>query len=110
MKIFSQRLSELMNENHTSYSELSKLCNTTRQAVSCYVTGKNVPRLDKLVELAKHYSVSTDYLLGLSDVRTTEIEVKAICEYTGLTESTILKIHEMNAENKATLERVIGVL
>ena len=110
MKIFAERLTKLMNENHTSYSEIALLCETTRQAVSCYVTGKNAPRLDKLLKLAKHFNVSADYLIGLSNIKSVNVEIKSACDYTGLTESTILKIHKMNGENKATLERVIGAL
>ena len=110
MNIFAERLLKLINENHTSYSEIALLCKTTRQTVSCYVTGKNVPRLDKLLKLAKHFNVSADYLIGLSNIKSVNSEIKGVCEYTGLTENAIFKIHEMNGKDKALLERVIGVL
>ena len=39
-----------------------------RPAYSRYETGQFVPRADDIVTLARTYDVSTDYLLGLSDI------------------------------------------
>ena len=51
-----------------------------------------------VAQLAKHYGVSSDYLLGLSDVPTTDMELRAVCEYTGLSQAAALSLHELFAE------------
>jgi transcriptional regulator with XRE-family HTH domain len=60
--------------------ELRKAKNLTQQrlaielgidqaSVSSYESGKYFPTVEVLIKLAKFFSVSTDYLLGLSDVK-----------------------------------------
>lgn len=44
---------------------------------------------DKVAILAKHYGVSSDYLLGLTPNPTTDIHLAAVCKYTGLTQESI---------------------
>lgn len=106
-KIFAERLIELMSETNLTYTDLAELCATTRQAISCYATGKNIPRVDKVILLAERFGVSTDYLLGLSDVKTTDMELKGVCEYIGLKENTILRIRKMHMKDKVLFERLI---
>ena len=49
-------------------------------------------RVEYLRYLADFYGVSTDYLLGLTDVKTPDASLRAVCEYTGLSETTIHSI------------------
>jgi transcriptional regulator with XRE-family HTH domain len=44
------------------------------------------------VYLSKLYNVSTDYLLGLTDVKTNDTTLQSVCEYTGLSEEAIKTI------------------
>ena len=48
--------------------------------------------MEALGKLAEFFNVSADYLLGLSDVRSTEQDMRAACEVTGLSEETITKL------------------
>lgn len=43
----------------------------------------------QLIKLAKHYNTSTDYLLGLTNVKTPDITTKTICNEYGLTEESL---------------------
>ena len=38
-------------------------------SISAYEVGKYLPTVDALVKLADYFNVSTDYLLGLTDVK-----------------------------------------
>lgn len=60
-----------------------------------------VPGAKIIAELARHYGVSTDYLLGLSDVITPDTTAQAVIAYTGLSEDNVLTLHHMkeNASN-----------
>lgn len=51
---------------------------------------------DKVAALAKHYGVSADYLLGLSDIKSSDPSVKSIIEMTGLSEENVLRLIAWN--------------
>lgn len=53
---------------------------------------------DKIATLAKHYGVSSDFLLGISDIKTPDTTAQAVIEYTGLSEDNVSTLHRM-AEN-----------
>lgn len=44
---------------------------------------------DSVIKLAKHYGVSADYLLGLSDIKTQDSDLRDVCEYSRLSENVI---------------------
>lgn len=46
-------------------------------------------------KLAQHYSVSTDYLLGISDTPSTKEDIQAACKTTGLSEDAIYFLKEV---------------
>lgn len=54
-----------------------------------------VPGAKIIAELARHYGVSADYLLGLSDVITPDATAQAVIAYTGLSEDNVLTLHNM---------------
>lgn len=55
-------------------------------------------RVEYISALADLYGVSTDYLLGKSDIKTTNVTIKGIAEYTGLTELSIDFLHWLASE------------
>lgn len=42
-----------------------------------------------VAKLARHYGVSADYLMGLSEVKTPDQTIQSVCRYTGLSEKAI---------------------
>lgn len=75
-------------------SKMAEYLNCSPQAINQYKQGTAVPQVEKLIKIARYFNVSTDYLLGLSNVKSTDTELKGVCEYTGLSEETIGKLHE----------------
>lgn len=63
-KAFKQRLSASIKENNLTQQELAKAIGTTRQAISWYVRGDNLPSVDVLMKMADYFNVSMDYLMG----------------------------------------------
>lgn len=61
-------------------------------------TNRNVG-YTSIARLAKHYGVSSDYLLGLTEIATSNPTAQAACEYTGLTEENAKMLHEFVASD-----------
>ncbi len=91
--IFAVRLKNLMSIN-TTQQQLAEVLNVTRQTISLYLNGATLPPLEKLVDIANHFMVTTDYLLGLSDVSFPEPDLSVTCQYTGISEYAALQIKE----------------
>lgn len=98
--IFATRLRDLISKHETTITEVANNINVTRQAVSAYQDGSSQPTADTLLKIANYFDVSTDYLLGKSDVQTSDITIKGICEYTGLSEKTVEKLSTFAEYNK----------
>lgn len=47
--------------------ELAKILGVTKQSVSNWENENIMPSIDMLIKIAKFFSVSTDYLLGISE-------------------------------------------
>lgn len=59
-------ISELRYKHGLSQEDLSKILKVSKGAVAMWETNKRYPSTVNLIELAKLFKVSTDYLLGLS--------------------------------------------
>lgn len=68
MSIFSKRIKELRKESNFTQQELAEKLELTNSTVSDWETGRSEPDLETLTKLAKLFSVTTDYLLGLSEI------------------------------------------
>lgn len=62
------RLKSLREENNISQQEIANILNVSQRTYSYYENGRTIPpRL--LIQLAKYYNVSMDYMLGISNKR-----------------------------------------
>ena len=91
--IFQARFIEQHNKKSRTLDELATEFGAARQTVSKWMTGESVPDIISLVKIAKFYDVSTDYLLGCSDTKSVDANVKVAMDYTGLTEEAIERLH-----------------
>ncbi len=64
---FPTRLRKLMEERGETQEDIASIVKKSRQTVSQYCNGVSEPGYDTLVQIANHYGVATDFLLGLSD-------------------------------------------
>ena len=107
--IFAIRLQNLMKENNTTQQQLSEAVGISRQAVSQYCDSSTIPNANKLLSIAKYFNVSTDYLLGLSTVKdiNTKTELKEVCNYTGLSELSVISLHEVISDSSTNCTDVL---
>jgi transcriptional regulator with XRE-family HTH domain len=90
--IFATRLRELMKNAKATQQDVAAAVGTTRQAISQYADGSVQPNIEKLYKIAEYFTVSADYLLGLSDVTTSNVDDKAINQMLGLSEKAIARL------------------
>lgn len=69
---FKDRLIKLRKELNLTQEELAQKIGYTRTAISAWEIGRNEPSNADTIKLAEYFGVSTDYLLGKSDVRNPE--------------------------------------
>lgn len=65
-KAFPQSLRRLLEESGTTKKELAAHLGKSGQAISYYCDGTSSPDWETIVEIAKFFSVSADYLLGIT--------------------------------------------
>jgi len=67
--VIGERISELRNRANLSQAELARKLSVTRSSVNAWESSLSAPTAVYLIELAKLFHVSTDYLLGVDEGR-----------------------------------------
>lgn len=98
----AERLRELRESHHLTQKQLAQDMDVTRASVNAWEMGISLPTVSKLVELARRFHISTDYLLGLTHSKSIDVhdftlqEQEIIC---GLIEY-FQKVHEQTDETQ----------
>lgn len=98
------KIKELREEKGLMQKELGDIIGISQNTLSQYENGKREPDYETLKKIAEYFDVSTDYLLGLVDVKNPEanpdeIQVAFSSGFAGL-----------NEENKQTAMNIIAGL
>ena len=85
---FGERLRQLREERNLTQKAIAGIIGISPRMVSFYESGAHFPREEgTLLKLAQFFGVSTDYLLGYSDVRCVEQLRKLNQAFQGLPEA-----------------------
>lgn len=85
--MIADRIKELRESKNLTQTELARHLGITRSSVNAWEMGVSVPSTTYLVELARLFNISTDYLLGLSTNNTIDIS--------GLSEKEIIIVYNL---------------
>lgn len=66
-KIFGKRLKEQREKANEYQIDLAQILKVDKSMISKWEHGINYPDVKTLIEIAEHYQISTDYLLGLNN-------------------------------------------
>lgn len=66
--MIGERLSEIRKDHGDKQTDLAQKLNVTVSTIRSWEQEKSSPSHDMLVQICRLYSVSSDYLLGLTDV------------------------------------------
>ena len=87
MKMTAERIKVLREARGWTQAELARRLSLTRNGVNSWEQGLSMPSPACLVDLAKLFSVSTDYLLGVERLETVNV--------TGLNEEDIALLAQL---------------
>lgn len=87
MKMTAERIKALREARGWTQAELARRLSITRNGVNSWEQGLSMPSPACLVDLAKLFSISTDYLLGVERLETVNV--------TGLNESDIALLAQL---------------
>ena len=97
-KKIGERINAALIKENKKQKELAQELGVTDNTISYFVTGARVPNLEQITKIAKYLDTTTDYLLGITDVKTPNLDTRLISEKTGLSEKAISLLTEWNQE------------
>ena len=71
--MIAERIKMLREQNNMTQAQLAKSLGISRSAVNAYEQSISIPSTQYIVELARLFKVSTDYLLGLDSTSTISV-------------------------------------
>jgi transcriptional regulator with XRE-family HTH domain len=97
VNMLGKRIKELRLEKGITQSELSSYLGLTPKMVSFYELQQRFPPQDIIIKLADYFNVSTDYLLGRSEIRNSD---ELLREYSSLYNKNPKELEEYIKEQK----------
>ena len=85
--MFNERLKSIRESHGMNQTKLAQLLGVSKQSVSNWENDNIQPSIEMLIKIAKAFSVSTDYLLGLDSRRYIEIS--------GLTNTQVVHVQQI---------------
>lgn len=74
--MFPERIKELRLKKRYTQKQIADKIGITRPAYTAYESGKRQPDFETLTKLSKIFGVTTDYLLGRSNIPTPDKSIK----------------------------------
>lgn len=90
--IFAKRLIELREKHNLTQQQLADKLQITRQSLSLYEKAERTINIDLLAKIADVFEVTTDYLLGRSNIETMDNDIIQACNVIGLNEEAVNSI------------------
>lgn len=96
------RLQQLMNKKE-SRSKIAKDLGCDISTITKHFNGDRAVTAEYLLKYADYFDVSLDYLVGRTDTPTTDKDLRAVCDYTGLSEMAIKTLHSVSVDREDNL-------
>lgn len=112
LPIFRVRLREL--QGNRSNTEFAEFLGMSRQTIGFYLNGNRIPDALGLLQIAEKCRVSSDWLIGLSNIKGLDGDIKQVCGYTGLSQGAVECLHKFSALERykelllSVLNKLIG--
>lgn len=100
------RLRKLVSEGTLTQKEIADRVGVKPQSISQYLDGTVNPSYTVLIGMADLFRVSTDYLLGRTEIATADIKVANLAEETGLS-SNAIELLKKNRKVRLMIARIL---
>lgn len=94
-KIIGERINSALAVRGIKQKELADKLNVKDNVVSYFCSGSRTPNTLQIIEIANFLNVSSDYLLGLSEIIEGDITLKRASEHTKIPEKTLNNISKL---------------
>lgn len=84
----------LRKDNSETQQQLADALGVSRSFVKSWENNERPIRSDDLIMLARHYGVSADYILGLSEAKSPDLDIQTAVKITGLNDAAIANLAE----------------
>jgi transcriptional regulator with XRE-family HTH domain len=107
METFHNRLKSLCKESGLYQAQIARALDISPQALSYLIIKERKPSFETIESMAKYFNVTTDYLLGKSNIKVPDAVVS---EYAGLEglKANFDRCARMNTDLIPTLNRFLG--
>lgn len=102
----SEQLFLLRQQKGLSQEQLAVKLQMQQSAISKYERGENVPSIEALIEMAKIFECSMDYLLGLSSIRNPYTSE----HFTPQEAEVIFRYRKLNHDNRVRLDERLSAM
>ena len=98
-KAFAERMKQLREEKKLSRMAVGKATNIHINSITGYEQGR-IPTLENLKKIKNFYNVSYEYLFAETDIRTSDIETRAIQNKINLSEKSIELLEKLSNDDE----------
>ena len=107
--IIFTRIKELCQKRGISVNKLESIVGMSQYSITRWKNSS--PTVDKLLRVAQYFRVSLDYLVGQTDVSSPNPTVQATCDFTGLSEQSVVNLSELSrAEDSNSRNKLITIM
>ena len=112
MGVIGLRIQGLLNSRRKLQKDLAEYLDIQENTISYFCRGKRAPNVTQLIEIAKYFNTSVDYLLGLSKNDSKDPDTENAHEATGLSTETIERLFKIksNVDNEEHLLKTIDII
>ena len=100
MSCFRERLNQLLTDSGKTIVAFAEFLGTSRQSLGYYLNGERVPDALMVKQFCERCNVSADWLLGLSETKKIDADLRAAVEYTKLSEEAIETLADYNDQSE----------
>ena len=101
---FSERFEKQLHKHGFTQIAFSEKSELSSGAISKYCNGTSMPGFYELRDIAKTLNISSDYLLGISDVPSLNRDIQSIAKQTGLSETSIRYLNKISKKTTSDIE------
>lgn len=99
--VLATRLTKLRKKLNKSQYDVARELNLPQSTYAGYEVGRSEPNNETLINLSDYFKVSTDYLLGKTDIKATQAEVDFLNEIKNKSIDQLIKDYNLTLGDEA---------